>query len=179
MQPDGSGSYYSVEDAIAAWPRFIATGLRLGSPAVANADGSDNDWLGQFMSQASANNYRVDFIWLHKYLYMQNFDVASGVQELQQYLELIHNKFQLPIWLTEFAMINFYPDNGGSIIYPSAETEVQFLQAAATMMDSLGFVERYAWYSLPQDTPQSTSYLYNADGSPTLVGQAFSSLPQS
>ncbi len=42
-----------VQQAIAAWPTLMASGLRLGSPAVSVAqDGSRRDsWLGQFMQQ--------------------------------------------------------------------------------------------------------------------------------
>ena len=42
-----------VQQAIAAWPTLMASGLRLGSPAVSVAqDGTRRDsWLGQFMQQ--------------------------------------------------------------------------------------------------------------------------------
>lgn len=42
-----------LQQAIAAWPTLMASGLRLGSPAVSVAqDGTRRDsWLGQFMQQ--------------------------------------------------------------------------------------------------------------------------------
>ena len=42
-----------VQQAVAAWPTLMASGLRLGSPAVSIAqDGTRRDsWLGQFMQQ--------------------------------------------------------------------------------------------------------------------------------
>ena len=42
-----------VQQAVAAWPTLMASGLRLGSPAVSVAqDGARRDsWLGQFMQQ--------------------------------------------------------------------------------------------------------------------------------
>lgn len=41
------------QQAIAAWPTLMASGLRLGSPALsASEDGTDpNSWIGQFMQQ--------------------------------------------------------------------------------------------------------------------------------
>ena len=42
-----------LQQALAAWPTLMASGLRLGSPAVSIAqDGTRRDsWLGQFMQQ--------------------------------------------------------------------------------------------------------------------------------
>ena len=42
-----------LQQAIAAWPTLMASGLRLGSPATSiSQDGTRRDsWLGQFMQQ--------------------------------------------------------------------------------------------------------------------------------
>ena len=45
----------SLQQAIAAWPKLMASGLRLGSPALSVAeDGTlPSSWIGQFMQQVS------------------------------------------------------------------------------------------------------------------------------
>lgn len=45
----------ALQEAIAAWPKLQASGLRLGSPALSVAeDGTlPSSWIGQFMQQVS------------------------------------------------------------------------------------------------------------------------------
>ena len=63
-EPDlGSQANMTVAQAISLWPKMMATGLLLGSPAPTGPDA----WFDDFLSQASANKYRVDFICLHYY----------------------------------------------------------------------------------------------------------------
>jgi hypothetical protein len=64
-EPDQGGqANMTVAQAIAAWPRLMETGLILGSPSPAWPTVS---WLSDFMTQAAAQNLRVDFICLHYY----------------------------------------------------------------------------------------------------------------
>jgi hypothetical protein len=59
--------------------------------------------------------------------------------------------------------------------------QVAFLQQATTMLNSLSFVERYAWFFLSPDqtddgqngAPLDTGSLYTASGSPTPTGVAY------
>ena len=59
--------------------------------------------------------------------------------------------------------------------------QVAFLQQAVPMLDSLSFVERYAWYYLSPDQtydgqnglPLDTASLYNLNGSATPTGLAY------
>lgn len=55
--------------------------------------------------------------------------------------------------------------------------QVEFMNKAVPMLDSLSYVERYAWtYLGPDDVYQGdTESLYNLDGSPTPVGTAYRS----
>ena len=53
--------------ALSLWPQLEATGMRLGSPAVADDGATPGGWLDQFMSGAAARGYRVNFITLHWY----------------------------------------------------------------------------------------------------------------
>ena len=164
----------TVAEAIELWPQLMSTNASLGSPAVAITDGSDTDWLGEFMSEAAARDYCVDFICLHYYTRLGTFNVQDNLQALETYLNLVWDKYGLPIWLTEFALIN-YDYNDYSMPYPDVRTQAQFAQASSIMLDALDFVERYAWYALTQDFPGATNYLFHADSSPTLVGYAYGS----
>ena len=176
LQPDiPSQANVSVEQAIEAWPLLMSTGLRLGSPAVADPpNGSDHDWLGRFMSLAAAQGFQIDFMCVHYYSRLDTFDISTNVNALYNLLHKIHNKWQRPIWLTEFAMINWW---GGSIgKYASPQEQAEFVQASADMIDTLPFVERYAWFALHKDHPEATNGLYDEHGTLTDVGQTFQQL---
>ena len=54
----------SVDAAIAAWPELMATGLRLGAPAVSDGGLA---WLYEFIDKADALGYRVDYVPVHFY----------------------------------------------------------------------------------------------------------------
>ncbi len=56
-----------MQTALGYWPQLMATGMTLGSPAVASGAASSGGWLDQFMSGVAAAGYRVDFITLHWY----------------------------------------------------------------------------------------------------------------
>ena len=176
VQPDiPSQANMSVEQAIEAWPSLMSTGLRLGSPGVADPpDGSDNDWLGRFMCEAALRQYRVDFMCLHYYSRLDTFDVQTNVDALFHFLHKVYNKWQRPIWLTEFALINWW---GGRIEkYASSREQAEFVQACAAMMRTLPFVERYAWFALHNDHHEATNGLYNEHGTLTDVGRTYQEL---
>lgn len=176
LQPDiPSQANMSVEQAIEAWPSLMSTGLRLGSPAVADPpDGSDHDWLGHFMSLAAAQGYRIDFMCVHYYSRLNTFDVSTNVDALCCFLHKIYNKWKRPIWLTEFAMINWWGGDIGQ--YASSQEQAQFVQACDAMIDTLPFVERYAWFALHKDNPKATNGLYDEHGTMTDVGHTYQQL---
>jgi putative glycosyl hydrolase len=120
--------------------------MLLGSPAVQDDAATPGSWLDQFMSGATARGYRVDFIVVH--WYAQGFDPAASVSELKAYLQAVYQRYHLPIWLTEFGMVQF----GSPSTYPTDAQQSAFLTGAAAMMASLGYVQRYAWFALPVTT---------------------------
>ena len=168
-EPDQAGqANMTPEQAIALWPKLVATGLRLGSPATANGDDA---WFQSFMTQAQNQNLRVDFIAAHWYAGQNaNFDVASNVAQLQYMLTGLHNHYSKPVWLTEFSMINF----GSGPALPSIAIQTQYAIAATAMLNSLPFVERYAWYTLHDN---GTEDLADPNGVLTRVGQSYSNAP--
>ncbi len=143
-EPDNSGqSNMTAAQALTLWPQLVATGMRLGSPAVAANAQVAGGWLDTFMTGAKTQNLRVDFICLH--WYGGNFNTTMAVSELQTYIEETHTKYNLPIWVTEYALTNF----GGGTEFPTDDQQAAFAAASVTMLEATSYVERYAWFALP------------------------------
>jgi hypothetical protein len=152
-EPDLAGqASMPVETALDLWPRLQSTGMRLGAPAVAYGGDVAGGWLDRFMSGAQARGYRVDFIPLH--WYGGDFSSAATGQ-LQSYLQKVHDRYHLPIWLTEYALIDF---SGSAPRYPSSAQQADFVTRSTAMLDGLSFVERYAWFSLSTSTSPTGLY---------------------
>lgn len=146
----------TVDEAIALWPKVQQIGLRIGSPAPTdNAAGLA--WLEEFMTKADARGYRVDYICLHNYAQRN----ANG---LKNWLDNIHAKYGLPIWLTEFQR-DVDTDN------PTATDHQDYLEGVVTMLEDLDYLERYAYYNFNTETPSnSNASLFNGDGSVNAKG---------
>lgn len=167
-EPDlSSQSDMTPQQALALWPQLMSTGLEPGSPSVAANAATPGGWLDQFMQGARGKGYRVDFITVH--WYGSDFNSADATSQLEQYLQAIHTRYDLPIWLTEYALINF--SNGTS--YPTTQQQSAFVTSSTTMLQSLSYVQRYSWFAFPATTPGQTG-LYSPGGAPTLMGSAYS-----
>lgn len=158
--------------AIDLWPLFEATGMRLGSPAQAHDPSVPGSWLEQFLAGNGTYTPHVDFIAVH--WYGSNFNADTSVLELRNFLQRVYDKYQKPIWLTEYGLAIYWPAYSDASINVMAE----FATKSVPMLESLEFVERYAWFALPpwsyDGTTHSRMSLYNLDGSPTAVGAAYS-----
>jgi hypothetical protein len=167
-EPDmAAQSNMSVEQALDLWPQLQSTGATLGSPAVAFGGDTPGGWLDRFMAGAGQHGYRVDFITLH--WYGGDFVTSNAVNQLRSYIQAVYNRYHKPIWLTEYALINF----GGGQKFPSPDQQAAFVTASTTMLAGLSFVQRYAWFALPADDGSSGCGLYRAGPQITPVGQAF------
>ena len=170
-EPDmASQSNMSVSQALTLWPKLMATGMTLGSPAVASGAATPGGWLDQFMTGAKARGYRVNFITVH--WYGGDFSTGPAVQELESYLQAIYARYQLPIWVTEFALTSY---SGGTATFPTEAQQAAFLTAATKMLDGLSYVQRYAWFALPTSAGSGTTGLFSPGPAVTQVGQAFES----
>ncbi|CAL5221818.1 g4074 [Coccomyxa viridis] len=164
----------TVEQAISFWPQLQATGMRLGSPAV--SAGAEASWLGPFMAQAAQLNYTVDFIAIH--WYSANFGNATAeVQALVEFLQSVYNVWQKPVWLTELCQVNFGATTSLTR-FPSYDQQLAFMSAAIPALDTLPFLERYAWYALFPDQlfSNNTAALYDDSGNPTPTGTLYATL---
>ncbi|MBM7492272.1 RNA polymerase sigma factor (sigma-70 family) [Micromonospora luteifusca] len=157
----------TVEQALDLWPQLMATGSKLGSPAVAWGGPEPQGWLDRFMTGAQARGHRVDFITLH--WFGADFATTTAVDQLRQYLQAVYQRYRKPIWLTEFALIRF---DGGGQQFPRQEQQAAFLTAATAMLGQLSYVQRYAWFGLPA-TDKDRSGLFSDGTKATLVGRAF------
>jgi hypothetical protein len=152
-EPDLPGqASMPVSQALDLWPQLQGTGLRLGAPAVAFGGDRAGGWLDQFMSGAAARGLRVDFIPLH--WYGGDFS-AAATDQLRGYLQAVYNRYHRPIWLTEYALIDF---SGSTPRYPSQDQQVAFVRNSTAMLQGLSFVERYAWFSLSTQTSPTGLY---------------------
>ena len=168
-EPDfASQSNLSVERALELWPKLQATGLRLGSPAVAVGADQAGGWLDRFMKGAEQRGYRVDFITLH--WYGGDFRTAAAVDQLRSYVAATYQRYRKPIWLTEYALISF----SGGTSFPTPAQQAAFVTKSTAMLEDLPYVERYAWFSLPtSDDGKDATGLYRPDGSRTAAGTAY------
>jgi putative glycosyl hydrolase len=165
-EPDLAGQAdMSVATALDLWPRLEATGMRLGSPAPAFGAATAGSWFDQFMAGVASRGYRVDFIALH--WYGSDFG-PNAANQLKGYLQAVYDRYHKPIWLTEYSLINFK----AAPKYPTDAQQAAFATASVAMLESLSFVERYAWFALPA-TDDSGTGLYRSDGTATAAGAAY------
>ena len=168
-EPDmAAQSNMTVDQALSLWPKLMATGSKLGSPAVAYGGDTAGGWLDRFMSGAKAKGYRVDFITLH--WYGGDFTTSDAVAQLRSYVQAVYNRYHVPIWLTEYALIDF--SNGGSR-FPTGAQQAAFVTASTKMLDGLPYLQRYAWFALPATDTAASSGLFRSGPVATAAGTAF------
>ncbi|MEW2521927.1 sigma-70 family RNA polymerase sigma factor [Actinacidiphila alni] len=167
-EPDmGGQANMTVDQALSLWPKLMANGQTLGSPAVAYGGDTAGGWLDRFMTGAQQKGYRVDFIALH--WYGGDFSTPNAVSQLTSYLTAVHNRYHKPIWLTEFALIDF--SNGTR--FPTDSQQAAFVTAAAKKLDGLPWLQRYAWFGLGADDSKPSSGLFHSGPVETAAGKAF------
>jgi RNA polymerase sigma factor (sigma-70 family) len=173
-EPDlSSQSNMSVSQALRLWPRLMATGMQLGSPAVADDAATPGGWLDRFMRGARARGYRVNFITVH--WYGADFATGPAVGQLKGYLQAIHARYHLPIWVTEFALANF----GAPESFPTWREQAAFVTASTSMLEHLSYLQRYAWFALPANATDGTVGLFRSGPAVTRAGRAFEAVDRS
>jgi hypothetical protein len=153
----------TVEDALNAWPKLEATGLRLGSPATVHPD---NDWMRAFMKGVEERGLRVDFVCMHTY-------AGPGVESFLKKVRETHRLFNRPIWITEFAVADWKAKSREENRF-KPQRIAEFLTELLPHLESMDIVERYAWFhGGVSGGPLANSKLFNPDGSLTVVGEAY------
>jgi len=171
-EPDNPGqSNMSVAQAISLWPQIQtmakAHHMLIGAPSAGNY--APGGWLDQFLQQARSKGYEVDFINLHPYV--GDSTVAASVTDLQNKLVSAHNYFNLPIWITEYAMADF--SRSGDPYFGQA-TEAQYATQSVAMLHTLPYVQRYAWLAaIPSIGGYTDTATCTSTGANTQVGVAY------
>jgi hypothetical protein len=128
----------TVSVALAEWPNLLRSGLRLGSPAPAD---NGLSWLYDFIDQADAKNYRVDFVAVH--FYRSGYTASS----FYNWLKDIHERTGRPLWITEWNNGANWTGND-----PTYEQQATTIASFINMLDTTSFVERYSIYNWVGDT---------------------------
>lgn len=93
--------------------------------------------------RAQKQGRKVDFITLH--WYGSDFNPKNATQQLKSYVEATHAKYQKPIWLTEYSLMNF----GGGAKFASPADQAEFVRLSTDMLEGLSYVEHYSWFAFP------------------------------
>ena len=154
----------SVSAAVAGWSDLLATGLRVGAPAVTDGGRS---WLYSFMESADSAGKRVDYVPIHFYWSFYNNDWPAGAaDQLYTFLKAVHDEVQRPIWVTEFNNGANWTDDTYD---PSTSQNKNVIEAMIKMMDETPWIERYAVYSSVEWFRQT----HYDDGSLTPMGSMY------
>lgn len=170
-EPDHANqSQMTVDQVIEAWPKLESIGVPLCSPAPAAVLQS---WMLEFMDKAKKLNLRIDYLCVHRYS-------NDNLQNLEDWIQRVHDtykdKYNIPIWITEFAVSDFKALTPQQNVYTPARVEA-FMKAALTALDNNPLVGRYAWF--PARTSSSlnpalaSSVLFNEDGTLTSLGRTY------
>ena len=163
-RPDQSNM--TVAQALAAWPEYLKSGLRLGSPSPSDPFGSNGAWLYEFLDSCKSRNYRVDYIAIHCYW-------AKSPQSWYNDLKYVHERTGLPIWITEWNnganwTNETWPTADRSYSDANATKQLNDLKGILNVLDTASFVERYSIYNWVQD---ARAMILN--GSLTKAGQYY------
>ena len=146
-EPDNTGDdreqVNSVAEVLATWPLMMATGRRLGSPAVAG----NYAWLYEFMDSIDARGWRCDFVAVHAYWYS---DWGSWNSQLSG----IKNRTGRPIWITEMnygANWTGWPGSDTNGTPENYAIQYQHMKPIIDGLEATPWLERYAYYNWVQD----------------------------
>jgi hypothetical protein len=123
----------TVEEALELWPKLMATGLRLSSPAP-SSDAKGVAWLDRFMEGAKQRKLRVDFIAVHWYR-------SANENEFERWLAELHRKWNRPIWVTEF-----------NAFFTRGDRD-RFAEMSFKMLERTHVVERFAYMDIRPGAP--------------------------
>ncbi|KAK3398870.1 hypothetical protein B0T20DRAFT_393239 [Sordaria brevicollis] len=128
-----------VELAAAEWVRVVEPlrqqGVRAGSPGISSAP-QGVVWLKEFVEKIREQGSDVDFWCLHWY-------GPADLGAFYDYIWSVHHQLgpEKGVWITEFACTNWNQEE------PIPKEEVEgFCKEACKYLDTLEWVERYAWF---------------------------------
>jgi hypothetical protein len=158
-----SGQYNNLcqtDVAVGLYKNLMKTGLRLVSPS--GRENAPFGWLKEFHEKATAQDIRIDVIGVHWYDWASNPENSPNANpttvfnRFKDYLQRVYAIYKLPIWITEF---NANPNRTTSV-------NLEFMKLALPYLESLDYVERYAWFQPSSDVAD----YYEATNTLTNVG---------
>lgn len=158
----------SVDKAIEGWQYLERTGLRLGAPGAVHALGG---WMRKFMNKAKQKKLRIDFVPIHWY---SGLDARGFLNHLRN----IHETYGKPIWVTEFAPVDWGAKKRKEGNRFTEDQVLAFMKEVLTGMDRMDFVERYCWYAPHRGfnkSPYGMTALLKKDGTFTKLGAYYAS----
>ena len=156
----------TVAEAISAWPQFEATGMNLITPGISDDPGG-RAWIADFMAQANALNYRMDGFAFHWYG-ASSPNASAAANNFLSRVDFYWNTYNLPIWITEFAIHDW---GGNYTDQEIRDANEQFLDIVIPQLESRSYVEAYSFYQWFDDA----TVLEDVNGifTPTNVGDAY------
>ncbi|WP_332912903.1 glycosyl hydrolase [Algoriphagus boritolerans] len=156
--------------AVAYYENLMGLGVRLGSPAP--RENGPTGWLREFNEIAKARDVRFDFVAVHWYdwgsgpVNSPNANPQDIFNRFKAYLNNVHQIYNLPIWVTEF---NANPNRGNAI-------QEEFLKLALPYLESLDYVERYAYFQPDPKNSQNDvepAFYYDDNNKLTNIGELY------
>lgn len=154
----------TVDEVLATWPQMMATGRRLGSPAMSG----NLNWLYSFIDSIDARGWRCDYVVMHCYW-------LSDWPSWRNALQYVHNRTKRPIWITEMnygANWTGWPGSDRSGSEANYAIEKQHFAPTIDGLESTPWLERYAVYNWVQDCRKVYD---NGNGTLTPMGQYYAS----
>lgn len=164
-EPDNKQqSNVPVATAIAAWSQFQGVAREIVSPAAVNPLGP---WMETFMNAVEQQNLQVDAVAVHSY---GGIDATAFLDKLNQ----VHDQYQRPVYVTEFAVADWAAVNGRPNRY-TVKQVAEFMGTVCPAMDNLPWVKGYAWFptAAKNSNALATSVLFNSDGTLTDLGKLY------
>jgi hypothetical protein len=169
-EPDlAAESNISVDTALKYW-KFLCDNLDPGIQLVSPTPSyPTRQWLYDFMDSCAKRNLRVDHIAVHVY------PAAPGAANYETTIREVYNKYQKPIWVTEFAL----RDESANATTPNRynmQTQVlPFMKNAVSKYEEMPEVFRYAWFTSTSATMYglSSAMLTNPDLTLTILGEYY------
>jgi len=171
----------SVATALNIWQvitdRFEGTGIKLVSPAVSGGQGI-NEWLVPFMDEVERrnadsdpnNNLQVDAIAIH--IYSVSGNGVGQANNVLNTIDRLFNDYGRPIWLTEFAGVDF---SGNTPVAEKRAFNEVFLDTVIPGLESRAHVERYGWwqFNIAGNAYSPLSTTSNGIFTPTSLGHRY------
>ncbi len=167
-----------VSEVLKYWPKLEELGIPLCSPACANplsdidesTQGVRGTWMRDFMKEADARNYRMDYIGVHWY------GGTSPRAFKERMIEVYEEYGKRPLLITEFAVADWGAktptDNANS---PAAV--LGFMKEVLPWLEAQNWIAGYSWFSFEIDeAPGTSSSLFDKDGDLTACGRFYQSI---